>query len=232
MMAIQSARSRVTSTAQVSQALWCLAKAALVAAVFTSGATAADNDEPAGGCKVLTVYTGFRDGGSFEDDLTGNSISLQSSEVYAASLDFPLDESRQFQVFYSFQDTTLGLDAFATSTAVNPEFPMQVMYLHLGGTSFIEGEIGKGAYVVGGLGATLFEPTLAGYDSELRLSANVGLGYQLPLGKRMALRFEARGYFTMINSSGGMFCSGGCTVAISGQGVAQGDLSIGLAFGL
>jgi hypothetical protein len=48
----------------------------------------------------------------------------------------------------------------------------------------------------------------------------------------MALRFEARGYFTFINSSGGMFCSGGCTVAISGQVVAQGELSIGLAFGL
>jgi hypothetical protein len=200
--------------------------ASLFFSSLTTVATAAEG-------RALTVYTGFRDGGSFEDNLTGNSVSLQSSEVYAASLDVPLDESTQFQVFYSFQDSSLVLNAVTPGSMTSiSELPLQVMYLHLGGTSFIGGEIGKGAYVVGGLGATLLEPTSAGYDSEMRLSANVGLGYQLPLGKHMALRFEARGYFTMINSSGGMFCSGGCTVAISGTGVAQGEVLIGLSFGL
>jgi hypothetical protein len=198
---------------------------AVLVAVFANDAFAEEG-------RALTIYTGFRDGGSFKDVVSGESISLQSSEVYAASLDFPLDEGRQFQIFYSFQDTSLGLDAFLTSTSIKPDFPMHVMYLHFGGTSFIEGEVGRGVYVVGGLGATLFDPTSAGFDSELRLSANVGLGYQQPLGKHLALRFEARGYFTLINSSGGMFCSGGCTIAISGEGVAQGDVSIGLAFGL
>jgi hypothetical protein len=183
--------------------------------------------------RALTVYTGFRDGGSFEDVTTGKSISIHSSQTYAASLDLPLDEVSQLQVFYSFQDSSLVLNAAVPgSMTFISELPLQVMYLHFGGTSYFHGEMGHGAYLVGGIGGTLFDPISHGYDSELRLSANVGLGYQQPLGKHMALRFEARGYFTMINSSGGMFCSGGCTIAIAGNGIAQGEVLVGLSFGL
>ena len=183
--------------------------------------------------RALTFYAGFRDGGSFDDNASGSSVSVRSSESYAASLDFPLDEGRQFQVFYSFQNSSLGLDSILVNAAPNnTEFPLHIMYLHFGGTSYITGEVGHGAYAVGGLGASLFDPTTSGFDSELRLSANVGLGYQQPLGKHLALRFEARGYFTLFNSSGGVFCSGGCTIAISGQTVVQGELAIGIAFGL
>jgi len=231
MMAIQSAVNSEAKQAPTLGALVWLAKLGLLVAVCTNSAIAADSDEFPGS-KVLTVYAGFRDGGSFEDIVTGKSVSFESSETYSASLDFPLDETRQFQVFYSFQDTRLGMDAFATGTAVVPEFPMQVMYLQFGGTSFVGDEIGKGVYVVGGLGVTLFDPTSPSYESEMRFSINVGLGYEQPLSKRLALRFEARGYFTLINSSSAMFCSGGCAIAISGESVTQGELSVGLAFGL
>jgi hypothetical protein len=183
--------------------------------------------------RALTFYSGFRDGGSFDDNVGGSSVSVRSSESYAASLDFPLDEGRQFQVFYSFQNSSLGLDSTTVGPApVKSELPLHIMYLHFGGTSYFTGEVGHGAYAVGGFGASLFDPTSSSYDSELRLSANVGLGYQQPLGKNLAVRFEARGYFTLFNSSGGVFCSGGCTIAISGQTVVQGELAIGLAFGL
>jgi hypothetical protein len=60
----------------------------------------------------------------------------------------------------------------------------------------------------------------------------LGIGYHYPIGDRMALRVEARGYFTFVNSSGGLFCNGGCTIAISGNSVVQGELSVGLAFRL
>ena len=202
----------------------------ILAGVFTVAVSGLASAEQG---RELTVYTGFRDGGSFHDELSDKSISIDSSESYSISLDFPLDEGRQLQVFYSFQNSALGLDIpIASPTPRTTEFPLHVMYLQFGGTNYISGEVGHGGYVVGGLGATLFDPVSSGYDAELRLSANLGIGYQQPLGKHFALRFEARGYFTFINSSGGMFCSGGCTVAISGEGVAQGELAIGLAFGL
>jgi len=183
--------------------------------------------------RSLTLYSAYRDGGSFQNQTTGKSASIGSSAAYSASLEFPLDASRQFQVLYSYQKSSLGLESpLSGATPANGGFPLQIMYLQLGGTSFLTGEIGHGTYLVGGLGAALFDPTAAGYDSELRFAANLGLGYQQPLGKHLALRFEARGYFSLINSSGGLFCNGGCTLAIAGDAVAQGELSIGLAFSL
>ena len=78
------------------------------------------------------------------------------------------------------------------------------------------------------LGATLFNPA-QGYSSEVRPSINIGIGYQLPLGDTLALRVEARGYGTFVNSSGGLFCSGGCVVSIKGDAITQGEVMLGLS---
>ena len=59
--------------------------------------------------------------------------------------------------------------------------------------------------------------------------ASPALGYQVPVGDTFALRFEARGYATLVNSSGGLFCSGGCVVSIEGDVVTQGELMLGLS---
>ena len=66
-------------------------------------------------------------------------------------------------------------------------------------------------------------------EQELRASINLGIGYQVPVGDTFALRFEARGYATLVNSSGGLFCSGGCVVSIEGDVVTQGELMLGLS---
>lgn len=198
----------------------------LGAAAGSSAAQSRDN--------ALTLYAAYRDGGSFTDATSGNKLSLEASGAGSISLDFGLDVSRQVQVFVSRQSTQMRLDQ--ASSPVPPggplpaKIPMKVTYLHVGGTSFLEGRIGRGVYVVGGLGATLFEPGGDGFENELRPSMNLGLGYQLPLGERFALRIEARGYATLVNSSGGMFCSGGCTISIKGDTVTQGDVQLGLSF--
>ena len=60
---------------------------------------------------------------------------------------------------------------------------------------------------------------------------NVGLGYQWMLSKQVALRTELRGYLTLVNSSGGFFCSGGCAVSIRGDTMTQVEGLLGLSFG-
>jgi len=131
------------------------------------------------------------------------------------------------QLYLSRQNSQISVE----QTGAPPsKLPMKVTYLHIGGTNFLDGKIGRGVYLVGGLGATLFEPGSEGYENELRASLNLGIGYQLPLGERFALRIEARGYATLVNSSGGMFCSGGCAVSIKGDTVTQGDVQLGLSF--
>lgn len=173
---------------------------------------------------AVTVYAGFRDGGSFTEVDTGQSLSLDGSGAASLALDIGVDASRQVQVFLSQQRTDLSLEG---ASAGSPALPMSITYLHVGGTNFFTGAIGKGPYVVGGIGATYFDPS-QGYSGELRASGNLGIGYQLPLGATFALRLEARGYATLFNSSGGLFCSGGCVISIQGDLVTQGEVMLGL----
>ena len=174
---------------------------------------------------ALTVYAGFRDGGTFTEVETEQRLGLDGSGAGSLALDIGVDASRQVQIFLSHQRTDLSLEG--ASAGVNA-LPMSITYLHIGGTNFFTGAIGKGPYVVGGIGVTFFYPD-EGYSSELRPSANLGIGYQLPLGEAFALRFEARGYATLFNSSGGLFCSGGCIISIQGDLITQGEVMLGVS---
>lgn len=176
---------------------------------------------------AVTVYGGYRDGGSLTDAASERRLRLDSAGSGAASIDIGLDGSRQLQVYVAQQRTRL---AVAPAAGAPTTLPLRISYLHLGGTNFFDGPIGAGPYVVGGLGATLFEPGLAGYSNALRPSLNLGLGWQLALGERVALRLEARGYATLVNSSGGLFCSGGCTLQLKGDTLTQGEVQLGLSF--
>jgi hypothetical protein len=190
------------------------------AAALTLPASAAAKDN------ALTLYGGYRDGDGFTDANTDASLDLEAGGTGSVALDIGLDGARQLQFLFSYQRTKMKLDEGAS--AAGGKLAMDIIYLHVGGTNFFSEGIGAGPYVVGGIGATLFNPD-AGYSSEVRPSLNLGLGYQLPLGDSFALRFEARGYVTLVNSSGGLFCSGGCVVTIKGDAVFQGEVMLGVS---
>jgi len=178
----------------------------------------------------VTLYGGYRGGGGFSDATTGQSIDVKGSGTVAGSIDFPLDASRQVQFYISHQNSEFEAVSLPGTpvSGLNGQ-SMSVTYFHLGGTVFATGQVGHGPYAVGGLGATLFNPGGSGYSSEWRPSMNIGFGYHWPVSRNVALRFEARGYLTLVNSEGGLFCSGGCIVTIKGDSFAQGDAQIGLS---
>lgn len=179
---------------------------------------------PAAAQNSITVYGGWRGGGSFQQSTSPfASIDLKSSASGSVALDFGVDAMRQVQVFASYQSTDLE------ASATTPALPMTVSYLHLGGTNYFEGAIGRGAYVVGGIGATRLAPGLSGLSAEIRPSLNLGLGYQWPISGALSLKAELRGYFTLLNSNSALFCSGGCVVAIKGDGLTQVEGLLGLA---
>lgn len=170
----------------------------------------------------VTIFGGYAVSEGIDNDTTGERASVKSGVAFGAAADYDLDSSRQLQLFYGQQNTTLDPGGGV------PRFDFDVRYLHLGGTYFFDGPIGRGPYAVGGVGVTHFSPSLNGLQSETKASLNVGFGYLWPLGRTVAVRAEARAFFTLLNSSGGLFCSGGCTVLLSGDAFVQGQAMLGL----
>jgi hypothetical protein len=175
----------------------------------------------------MTVYGGYRSGGSFQENTSPYaSLDLKGGGAASLSFDWAIDGSRQGQVFASRQASEIPSSGSAT-----PAVPLTVSYLHLGGTNFFDGGVGRGPYVVGGLGITVLTPGLGGLSTEIRPSMNLGLGYQLPLAQSIALRLEVRGYITAVNGSANLFCSGGCVVSYRADALTQAEALLGLSFG-
>jgi hypothetical protein len=167
----------------------------------------------------VTAYAGWRVSTGIDEVATGKEADIDDSVSFSIAVDRTLDASRTLQLFYSQQSTRLSAGS-PSQTA----FDLKVRHLHFGGTA----EFG-GPYAVGGIGVSWLSPGLDGLDDEVRPSMNVGFGYAWPLGTRVTLRLEGRAYLTLLNSSGGLFCSGGCVVVLKGDGLLQGEAMLGLS---
>lgn len=179
-----------------------------------------------------TVFGGARAGGGFTDTSSSaddRDVDVDSGGAGAVAIDWVIDPTRQIEVFVGRQSTDLRRVTVGTATET---LPLDITYAHLGGTYYFDGGHAKGGpYVVGGLGITHFSPSLTGLSSEVRASMNVGIGWRLLLSPGISLRAELRGYATLVNSSGGFFCSGGCVVQIRGDSFTQGEAMVGLSIG-
>jgi Outer membrane protein beta-barrel domain len=175
----------------------------------------------------VTLYGGGRFGGSVTDSTSNSSIDLKNGSSFGLSVDIGLDRSRQVELFYSQQDTALTSGAFLSQSG-NAQLTLH--NFHVGGTAFID-EIGRGLYVMGGIGGTTATPKGSGLNSETFLSGNLGVGWMVPLAKHVGFRFEARGYGVLLNGNGSLFCGGaaGCTVAVRGKGLFYGEVLGGVA---
>lgn len=178
----------------------------------------------------ITTYAGYRGSGHGlqREAPVDEALRLGAGGAGSLSIDWAIDSARQLQLFASHQRS--DLQSRSSNVGTPQRIPIRQSLLHLGGTNFIDGQVGRGIYVVGGLGVTQLTPSLAGYASELRLSMNAGVGHQWQLAPALALRTELRGYATLINSSGSFLCSGGCTVSIKGESLTQGELMLGVTW--
>ena len=173
----------------------------------------------------LTVYGGYSFGGGFTDVTTGKSWEMSEGPAFSVAADFGIDRNTQWELFVGYRNSALRASGFSPTAN---DIGVGITYIQLGGTYFVE-QVGRGGYVVGGLGLTNFSPEPAGLGSETRFSLNLGFGYMIPLGSYLALKLEGRGYVTLIDSSSGFFCSGGCVVQIKGSTFTQGEVMAGIA---
>jgi hypothetical protein len=180
-----------------------------------------------GGENGITLFGGWRASSTLEDSVAQRNVRLRDSAAWSAAFDLALDGSRQLELFASQQSSSLSVTPIGNTTALR--LPVKVTYLHFGGTNYFEGPVGFGPFAAGGIGFTRLAPGLDGFDSETKPSLSIALGYSVPLGRYAALRIEARGYWTVINSSGGLFCSGGCTITLKGDSLQQLEMLVGLS---
>jgi hypothetical protein len=205
----------------------CRATALIVALVGAPAPYAHAQSEPTAKSESgVTVYGGYRFGGSVTDSTTNSTIDLDNGSSVALAVDFGLDWKTQIELFLSRQNTALTSGLFS-SQANN--MGLTLYNYQIGGTNFIE-EVGRGLYVMGAIGGTTAKPDRSGLNSETFFSGNLGIGWMVPLGPHAGLRFEARGYGILINNNGAIFCGGthGCTVAITGTALFEGEVLVGV----
>jgi hypothetical protein len=175
----------------------------------------------------FTLYGAYRMGGSLRNTTTDANVDIEEHSSIAAALDLALDPGRQTEFFYSRQKTVLFSRGLAGSS---DKVPISIEYFHVGGTSFL-GQSIAGTYVMGGIGVTHASPDFSGLHPVTRLSMNLGLGYLLPLRAGLGMRFEARGYATLLESEGGLFCGGdsGCVISVKGDALYQTEILLGVS---
>ena len=192
----------------------------------TAAAAQAFADEPLQ--FSISPFAGYRVGGSFRVNDTGQLISLNDHEAFAFAIDARADEGREYELFYSRQSTDLRGNGFTPIDTV-------VEYLHVGGTVALADDERIKPYFAGGLGATRLSPGLAPGSADTRFSLSFALGVRAPLTQHFSLRFETRGYFTPIGTHTALFCrsdQGGalCAIRARGSALLQGDFLAGATY--
>ncbi|MDB6011541.1 MAG: hypothetical protein JWL65_3791 [Gammaproteobacteria bacterium] len=207
--------------------LACAAELECVAAVATEGDVPEQSTQQPLTFEV-TPYLGYRVGGTFKLIDTGTQADVNSHVSYALALDLSTNEATQYELFYSRQSTTISGQSLAPSD-------MTIEYLHVGGTLLLENSQHFLPYLIGSAGVTRFSPDSPLGRNSTYFSASLGAGLRIPFNPHFSLRLEARGFATILNANGSIFCrsdqSGGvCRIHERGSSFIQGDLLAGVAY--
>lgn len=172
----------------------------------------------------FTPFVGYRFGGTLDDTQTGRAWDFEESSDWGFTLSQPASNTTRYEFLYSHQGTSL-----ADSTDPDNAFDLDVHYLHMGGTVDVYQDRFT-PYFSGGLGMTYMQPDQAGFENKTRFSLSVGGGLKWYPTERLGIRFELRGYSTLVNSNSSLFCDGGCELQISGDAFPQFETNLGLIF--
>jgi hypothetical protein len=175
------------------------------------------------------LHGGYRAGGSLEDADTAADRDFEDGSSFALALElrYAKGDDRYYQLWYSRQGSEV-------EDGVNV-YDVDIEYLHVGGTLPFSGYERAQPYFAAGLGATRFSSSAAGADDRTHFSGSMAFGLAVPLGRNVALRFEARGYLTLVDTDTAIFCKsdldgGVCRVVASGSTIFQAEGLAGIAF--
>lgn len=177
----------------------------------------------------LIPTLGFRGGADLDGEQTAQgSASADPSVAYGLTLDYDLRPDAWFEGFYERQKLEF---TGRSGTLSGSTFDVAVDYLQAG-ASYAPPSNGLRWYVTAALGLSYFSADGASVSDAFGLSGSIGGGFQIPLGKRVGFRLEARGYGTLTDATFAATCGPGCSIRLSGSGWFQLGARAGLAFRL
>jgi hypothetical protein len=180
----------------------------------------------------ITPYAGYAIGGNFEDNTTGADLDVKEGGSFGLVLGMPDTPETRYELFYGLQRTKVtGGGTFGGDTL----FDLDIHYLHLGGIYMFPGAAVR-PFLSGGLGASHFVPDGNGMRRKTFFSLSLGGGARIPISRHVGLRFEGRGFLTVLPDATEVFCvsAGGaaCSVRVKGDVLGQLLLLAGITFSL
>jgi hypothetical protein len=133
-----------------------------------------------------------------------------------------------FEGFLDHQTLHFTSDPGASGTS---DFDFAIDYLHFGG-GYGKAEGPVRPYVTASVGLTRYGASSGDVDSAISASGSIGGGMKIPVGKRVALRFDLRGYATVGDAAVSVTCGPGCFVQFGANGWYQIAGTVGLAIRL
>lgn len=185
-----------------------------------AGASAAG--VPASQTFEVAPLFGYQVGGNLTQTGTDQHLRLGDHASFALAIDARADAVSQYELFYGRQPTVLR------SNGVNL-FNVAVEYLHVGGTLTLDDSTRAKPYLAGGLGVSRMSPDSAPGTDDTSFSISLALGLRVPVSEHFSLRAEGRGFLSVLNGDGALFCHSGQNGAIC-QITAQGSTLFQFAF--
>ncbi len=177
----------------------------------------------------LTPFAVLPFGGEFESDRRDDFLDfdVDDGSGYGLSLGFAVTRDFQVEIFWSHQES----DLVAEGDFFFGDFPLtdlDIDYYHVG----VIYQWGAGQFrpfIAGSLGVTELDPGDPVLDSESRFSIGVGAGAKVFFTQNFGLRFEARGFTTVIDE-GDDVCDRRSCYYDDGTYFLQAELRGGLIF--
>jgi hypothetical protein len=161
---------------------------------------------------------GFRNGASIDSSSSGGGRNeADPAASFGASVGWWVRPDGWFEVLFDRQ--VLAFDTF----------DMKVDFLQFG-AGYEPPREGLKPYVTAGFGLSRYGADPGTVSDSTGLSASIGGGFKVPMGRKALFRLEVRGWSGITSSSAAVVCGEGCTVGFGGSGWWQLGVRAAIAF--
>jgi opacity protein-like surface antigen len=179
----------------------------------------------------LTPFGGYRYGGTIFADQTNlftRDVDVQSSVNFGASIGIPLGNTPlKIELLADRQQSRLetGNGLFDPSNRVAD---IDITYLHAGVQIPFATSRSAEPFILLSAGVANLDPHVNNVSADNRFSAAAGIGVKLPVSRNVAIRVDARGYFTSLGNDDNRNCNR-CSYNYD-HDLYQGETNVGIAF--